>query len=145
MPAASPNLSSNPYVFFLSLLLLQKRHRLPLSPRAEGGRALHALLSKLTHMHRTSLRRASSARSASRTSSRPPSDRRSRSTLPTSTARSTRTASLLLPRGFCQGSMKGQHAVRAKGVDSIFSASTICLMNTPCARIHLSRHIDFAS
>ena len=93
--------------FFFPLLLLQTRHHLPPSPRAEGGETYQALLSKLTHMRRTSPRRASSAKSASRTSSRPLSDRRSRSTLPTSTARSTRTASLLLLRGFCQGFMKG--------------------------------------
>lgn len=105
MPAASQSLSSNPYVFFsLSLLiaLLRKTRRARLLS-SSGRKQTHFMPVVGTQSadgscNRTSWQRASSARSASRTSSRPPSDRRSRSTPPTSTARSTRTASLLPPR-----------------------------------------------
>lgn len=98
--APSPNLSSNPYVFFFPFCSGNARL---LSEREEKNHSKDVSSSVCTvtkliyHANRTSPPRASSARSASRTSSRRPSARRWRSTPATSTARSTRIASLLLP------------------------------------------------
>lgn len=94
------NLSSNPYVFFFPFCSGNARL---LSEREEKNHSKDVSSSVCTvtkliyHANRTSPPRASSARSASRTSSRRPSARRWRSTPATSTARSTRIASLLLP------------------------------------------------